>query len=117
MEPYTEAELLAESAARLLELEASGRLGAKEPRVCHHFFPLVGAKPDAYLPLLPKLIAGIDPSGSIDVIGDPVGLEVWDLVEPDALRLEQRMVAFHAAATACSAVYGGWSYEPKANGN
>jgi len=113
MTPFTEAELLADSTAYLVELAANGRLGAEEPRVCHHFFPLDGAKPDIYLPRLPKLIARIDPAGLIDVLGDPVGLEVWNLIEPNALWLKLRIVAFHAAATACSAVYGGWSYEPK----
>lgn len=113
MTPFTEAVLLADSDAYLAKLEATGRLGAIEPRVCHHFFPLDGADSNAYLPELPVKLAEIDPEGLIDVIGDPVGLEVWDLLEPTASWLGPRISAFHNAAIECSAVYGGWSYEPK----
>lgn len=113
MTPFTEAELLAQSAAYLAELEADGRLGSQRPRVCHHFWPLDGAGPDVYLPQLPRLIAKIDPTGHIDVIGDPVGVEVWNVTEPNASWLHPRIGAFHAAAVSCSAVYGGWSYEPR----
>ena len=112
MKPFTETELLENSAAYLAELTASGRLSDSAPRVCHHFFPLDGATPDAYLPALPELVVRISPSSLVDVIGDPVGLEVWDAMRPDASWLDQRIRAFHDAATSCSAVYGGWTYEP-----
>ena len=112
MKPFTEAELLANSADYLAELDANGRLNDPTSRVCHHFFPLDGALPDAYLPALPKVIEGISPTSLIEVIGDPVGLEAWDTIEPDADWLDERIRAFHEAATSCSAVYGGWSYEP-----
>ncbi|MBB3911449.1 hypothetical protein [Sphingomonas desiccabilis] len=113
MTPFTEAELLADSAEYLAQLEASGRLGAAEPRVCHHFFPLDGASEDAYLPALPSALAELDPDALIAVIGDPVGVELWQLVEPDRNWLTGQIRAFHLAAVSCSAVYAGWSYEPE----
>lgn len=113
MTPYTEAELLADSTSYLAELRESKRAGAANPRVCHHFFPLDGAPTDAYLPRLPEMISDIDPSGLLEVIGDPVGIEVWYLQEPDDKWLTPLIKSFHAAAVSCCAVYGGWSYEPR----
>lgn len=112
MTPYTEAELLAESAAYFAELEASGRSGAVHPRVCHHFFPLDSASENIYLPALPKALAELDPEALITVIGDPVGIELWQLLEPEEVRIADQIRIFHATAVRCSAVYGGWSYEP-----
>lgn len=113
MTPYTEAELLAESAEYFAELNASGRINAMHPRVCHHFFPLDGATEDVYLPALPKALAELDPDALIDVIGDPVGVELWQLKEPEEARIADQIRSFHATAVRCAAVYGGWSYEPR----
>ena len=112
MAPYTEADLLSESADYLAQLERTGRLGAIRPQVCHHFFPLDGPSEDAYLPALPIALSTIDPSAHIDVIGDPVGIELWHSIEPDRITLEEQIRAFHGAAVSCCAVYAGWSYEP-----
>lgn len=111
MQPFTEAELLAKSAAYLGELKESGRLQNGSPRVCHHFFPLDGADLNVYLPILPEIIANVSPGSEVDVIGDPIGLEVWDFQKPATAWLNPRIRAFHAAAVACSAVYGGWTFE------
>jgi len=113
MTPYTEAELLGDSAAYFAELKDSGRSGATHPRVCHHFFPLDGAPENAYLPALPNALAEIDPDALIEVIGDPVGVEMWQLREPDEARITDQIRKFQSAAVSCVAVYGGWSYEPK----
>jgi hypothetical protein len=113
MTPFTEAELLANSAAYFAELMNSGRCGAAHPRVCHHFWPLDDAMEDAYLPLLPNALAELDPDALIDVIGDPVGVELWQLLEPDEARIADQIRDFHATAVRFGAVYGGWSYEPR----
>lgn len=113
MRPSTEAEFLNNLETYLDDLKKAGRLGANEPRVCHHFFPLDGAPANAYLPGLPEKLAKIDPEGLIEVIGDPVGLEVWDLLEPAMSWLAPRISAFHKAAVEHQAVYAGWSYEPR----
>ena len=113
MTPYTEAQLLTDSAKYFVELTVSNRLGAAQPRVCHHFFPLDGAPEDAYLPDLPMLLAELDPDAFIDIIGDPVGVELRQRVEPDQDRITGQIRAFHSVAVSCAAVYGGWSYEPE----
>lgn len=113
MTPFTEAELLANSAAYIAELEASGRGGAAHPRVCHHFLPLDGAMKDAYLPGLPRALAELDTDALIDVIGDPVGVELWQLLEPEEARIAEQIRTFNATAVQFDAAYSGWSYEPR----
>jgi hypothetical protein len=113
MEQMTEAEVLHHSDAYLAELVADKRLGSLAPRICHHIFPRDGAKADCYIPELPRKLRAIVPEARIDVLGDPVGIEVWQETEPERTWLSPLISALHRAADECSAVYAGWSYEPR----
>jgi hypothetical protein len=111
--PYSLGELIEQSAQYFEQLKGEARLGHRKPWVCHHFFPLDGAPEDVYLPALPvRLKALSNDAAGMDVIGDPVGIELWFAKEPTPEWIDPLVKAYHEAAIACSAVYGGWSYEP-----
>jgi hypothetical protein len=115
------AAILNASADELPEVERVARQVSKEDHLlCWHFWPTNGGRDtngvdwdERYLEPAKDYIARHFPDATADLVGGPVGIELWENICPTRTWLHGRVDEMARFADETGIRLAGWSYEPR----